>query len=312
MYFTQEDYKKIETWLKRNSVKDSEFLEALPLMGREYVTIVQDGHNRKVFVKDFADQLSTLGIVDFINVTYSYNAPNISLREAISLIPDKARKEGQLITFLNGFGKWEMYQFIGELNQWNNTTLWQTPFSEGSETSNPVTIEDVEKSVNKAVIKEVKIAVDKETEFLDNRMSEKIMMLDNSVNEKIAENSQLINNALLAYEMPIKFLAGIQEDGREEFNEWLINMTNFSNKKGSYKVVVRNIVKGEIISQVIYNLSTHTNAEDNTIDIIFTLNPQFIGDGKMVVSGIKLSGSTLGGPLTRTSVYDIYQLVKIN
>lgn len=128
MYFTQEDYKKIENWLQRNSVKDSEFQEALPLNGKEVVTVVQDGHNRKVNIKDLVEQLLNLGVEDFINVTGSYNAPNISLKEAIRLIPDKARQEGQVITFLNTEGNWEIYQFKGKLNQWNNSSLWDNPF----------------------------------------------------------------------------------------------------------------------------------------------------------------------------------------
>ena len=128
MYFTQEDYKKIENWLQRNSVKDSEFQEALPLNGKEVVTVIQDGHNRKVNIKDLVKQLLNLGVEDFINVTGSYNAPNISLKEAIKLIPDKAKQEGQVITFLNTDGNWEIYQFIGKLNQWNNPTLWNNPF----------------------------------------------------------------------------------------------------------------------------------------------------------------------------------------
>lgn len=128
MYFTQEDYKKIENWLKRNSVKDSEFQEALPFTGKETISIVQDGYNRRVNVKDFAEQLLNVGVDDFLNVTNNYDAPNITLKEAVRLIPDRARKEGQVITFLNKEGNWEIYQFRGKENQWNNTSLWENPF----------------------------------------------------------------------------------------------------------------------------------------------------------------------------------------
>lgn len=112
-------------------MKDSEFQEALPLNGREIISIIQDGHNRKVGIKDFVEQLFNIGVEDFLNITSSYNSPNISLKEAIKLIPDKSRKEGQVITFLNTEGKWEIYQFTGKLNQWNNTTLWSDPFDLG-------------------------------------------------------------------------------------------------------------------------------------------------------------------------------------
>lgn len=128
MYFTQEDYKKIENWLHRNSVKDTEFQEALPFTGKEIVTVVQDGHNRKVNIQEFINQLYKHGVEGFLNVTNTYRANNITLKEAIGLIPAKARKEGQVITFLNTDGNWEIYQFIGKLNQWNNPTLWNNPF----------------------------------------------------------------------------------------------------------------------------------------------------------------------------------------
>lgn len=128
MYFTQEDYKKIENWLHRNSVKDTEFQEALPFTGKEIVTVVQDGHNRKVNIQEFINQLYKHGVEDFLNVTNTYRANNITLKEAIRLIPAEARKEGQVITFLNTEGNWEIYQFIGKLNQWNNPTLWNNPF----------------------------------------------------------------------------------------------------------------------------------------------------------------------------------------
>ena len=128
MHFTQEDYKKIENWLHRNSVKDTEFQEALPFTGKEIVTVVQDGHNRKVNIQEFINQLYKHGVEDFLNVTNTYKANNITLKEAIKLIPAEARKEGQVITFLNTDGNWEIYQFIGKLNQWNNPTLWNNPF----------------------------------------------------------------------------------------------------------------------------------------------------------------------------------------
>ena len=131
MYFTQEDYKKIENWLHRNSVKDTEFQEALPFTGKEIVTVVQDGHNRKVNIQEFINQLYKHGVEDFLNVTNTYRANNITLKEAIRLIPAEARKEGQVITFLNTDGNWEIYQFIGKLNQWNNSTLWNNPFDWG-------------------------------------------------------------------------------------------------------------------------------------------------------------------------------------
>lgn len=51
MFFTQEDYKKIENWLKARAIKDSEFIEASSLDGDEYVVIVQNGENKKVTIE---------------------------------------------------------------------------------------------------------------------------------------------------------------------------------------------------------------------------------------------------------------------
>ena len=99
MVFTQEDYIKIQQWLSRNSIKDTEFNEAnIPFNGEEIVTIVQGNQNKKVFLRDLVSQIFELGVSDFINITEKYNAPNISLEEAIRLIPSRARKEGQVIT----------------------------------------------------------------------------------------------------------------------------------------------------------------------------------------------------------------------
>ena len=47
MYFTEQDFKKIQNWLKLHSIKDTEFPKAnLPISGYEKLAIVQDGENR--------------------------------------------------------------------------------------------------------------------------------------------------------------------------------------------------------------------------------------------------------------------------
>lgn len=126
MFFTQEDYKKIEKWLLANSIKDTEFAgAATPLEGTETVAIVQKGKNVKVLLKDLIDQIFLLGVSDFLNISDKYNENYISLTKAIQLIPFKSRKVGQVITFLDEEGSWRLYQFQGySLNQWNTITLW--------------------------------------------------------------------------------------------------------------------------------------------------------------------------------------------
>lgn len=126
MFFTQEDYRKIEKWLLANSVKDTEFAGAsLPLKGNETVAFVQDGKNVNVLLKDLIEQIFLLGVSDFLNVTDKYGESRINLTQAIQLIPYKSRKIGQVITFLDEDGEWKLFQFQGErVNQWNNATLW--------------------------------------------------------------------------------------------------------------------------------------------------------------------------------------------
>lgn len=126
MFFTQEDYRKIEKWLLANSKKDTDFVgAATPLTGTETIAFVQDGHNVKVLLNDLTKQLFLLEALDFLNITDKYGESYITLSQAISLIPYKSRKTGQVITFLNEEGKWVIYQFRGTAkNQWNNLTLW--------------------------------------------------------------------------------------------------------------------------------------------------------------------------------------------
>lgn len=125
MHFTQEDYKKIENWLLMNSVKDSEFQEALPLEGDETIVIIQGGHNRIITIEELSKIIARFGMSDFINVSNNYNAYKITLQEAVSLIPPYLRKRGMVITFYNTDDNWEVRQFKGVENQWNNVTLWE-------------------------------------------------------------------------------------------------------------------------------------------------------------------------------------------
>lgn len=126
MFFTQEDYRKIEKWLTANSRKDTDFVGATtPLKGNETVVLVQNGKNVKASIKDIVEQLFLLGVSDFLNITDKYGESYITIDQAIQLIPFRSRKEGQVITFIDESGNWAIYQFQGKaLNQWNNTTLW--------------------------------------------------------------------------------------------------------------------------------------------------------------------------------------------
>ena len=126
MFFTQEDYRKIEKWLLANSRKDTDFAgAATPLKGNETVVLVQNGKNVKASVKDVVEQLFLLGVSDFVNITDKYGESYISLSQAIELIPYRSRKIGQVVTFLDDTGKWAMFQFQGtRKNQWGTLSLW--------------------------------------------------------------------------------------------------------------------------------------------------------------------------------------------
>lgn len=126
MVVTQEFLRQIQKGLLALSKKDTELpIATTPLSGVEEIAFVQNGHNVKVHIKELVNQLFLLGVSDFLNITDKYNERNISLLQAISLIPYRGRKLGQVITFLNDEGNWVLYQFQGErLNQWNNLTLW--------------------------------------------------------------------------------------------------------------------------------------------------------------------------------------------
>lgn len=126
MFFTQEDYRKIEKRLLANSRKDTDFAgAATPLKGNETVVLVQNGKNVKASIKDIVEQLFLLGVSDFVNITDKYGESYISLSQAIELIPYRSRKIGQVVTFLDDTGKWAMFQFQGtRKNQWGTLSLW--------------------------------------------------------------------------------------------------------------------------------------------------------------------------------------------
>lgn len=126
MYFTQEDYRKIEAYLKSKAARDTSFDSATtPLQGNETIVLVQGGKNVNTTVSDIVSQFFALGVSDFINVTDKYGISYNTLDEAIRVIPWRSRKVGQVITFLNEQGEWHLYQYQGKsILTWNNTTLW--------------------------------------------------------------------------------------------------------------------------------------------------------------------------------------------
>lgn len=133
MFFTEEDYKKIEKYLASCGVKDSCLEDAkLPIEGNEKIAIVQNGENRILYIRELLEALSNskASLSDLYNVTDHAKEKYINLKQAIELVPYKARKIGQIITFLNPASKWGLYQFQGtSILQWNELSLWNDFFN---------------------------------------------------------------------------------------------------------------------------------------------------------------------------------------
>lgn len=122
MFFTQDDYKKIEDYLRTRTIKDTEFPIADAIKENDLITIVQDGKNKTV-------QFSSL-VLDVLNrycpnVYNIHRRESITIKEAISLVPEECRKLGLIITFYsaNDSDYYEIWQFVGStpmdvLNHW--------------------------------------------------------------------------------------------------------------------------------------------------------------------------------------------------
>lgn len=126
MFFTREDILKIQAELTKLGVKDSDFRDAhTPLDNNDILVLSQGGRNVKIRIQDFLEQLHLLSSDDFINVTTKFDAPHLTLVEAIRMIPSKSRKVGLTITFQNIEGDWEIWQYTSSnLNQWNVESAW--------------------------------------------------------------------------------------------------------------------------------------------------------------------------------------------
>lgn len=129
MYFTQEDFRKIERWLQQRAVKDTQLPLANPLTGAEQLALVQNGENKLVPLHLFVEKLNDMDIPDFYNVTDRKNKAGITLWEAIHLVPVEQRRVGLVITFLDRHNNWNVVQFKGmSVHQWDELNLWRGLF----------------------------------------------------------------------------------------------------------------------------------------------------------------------------------------
>ena len=124
MFFTREDILKIQNALLQLGVKDSELPDAEPVTYNDTLSIVQEGKNKQIRIKDFFNQISLWKKEDFINITDKYDKYNISLLEAINLVPILQRKNGLVITFQDVEGNWRIYQFRGDITEFFEENKW--------------------------------------------------------------------------------------------------------------------------------------------------------------------------------------------
>ena len=124
MFFTREDILKIQQALLQLGVKDSELPSAEPITYNDTLSIVQDGKNKQIGVKDFFNQISLWKREDFLNITDRYDEHYIMLLEAINLVPILQRKDGLVITFQDTNGDWRIYQFRGNITEFLNEEKW--------------------------------------------------------------------------------------------------------------------------------------------------------------------------------------------
>ena len=125
MFFTREDILKIQNALLQLSIKDSELPNAEPVTYDDTLSIVQDGKNKKIKLKDFFNQISLWKKESFINITDIYDKYYITLIEAINTVPILQRKDGLVITFQDTGGDWVIYQFRGTIDEFFDTTKWK-------------------------------------------------------------------------------------------------------------------------------------------------------------------------------------------
>lgn len=127
MYLTQEVYKRIEEYLQKRAVKDSQFPSTNYLDKEDNIPILQDGKNKLMFINDFVEQVMLLEPVDILNITTLTKNYSLSLKEAIDNIPANKRKAGLIITFYSKEKDWLTYQFIGkDTDQWEVIGNWRS------------------------------------------------------------------------------------------------------------------------------------------------------------------------------------------
>ena len=139
MFFTKEDFKKIEEYLKLNAMRDTDFdILNQNVKGDDSIAFVHEGRNYRMSLQRFAASLGAKGqyLLDgaFVNMSWEdidddgvfsltqYN----SLQEAAQNTPLKYRVPGGVLAWINPQGIWQLHQFIGQSSDdWGDISLWK-------------------------------------------------------------------------------------------------------------------------------------------------------------------------------------------
>ena len=125
MFFTREDINKIYQALLKFGIKDSELTEIDTIDDTDTLSLVHNNENKKISIKNFLEEIALRKTEDFINITDLYNKSNLALIEAIQLIPSTKRKSGLVITFKDYNNNWQLYQFVGSIEQFTKESSWK-------------------------------------------------------------------------------------------------------------------------------------------------------------------------------------------
>lgn len=126
MFFTKDDFLKIEEWLKQRTVKDSEFNTVYELSPEDFIPVLCDLNNAKISVRDLYKGIGKNNVINYHEYVGNYNIP-VSLKEAINAIKEQNRIPGSIITFISSTTKqWETYQYNSfTINDWLNEGYWR-------------------------------------------------------------------------------------------------------------------------------------------------------------------------------------------
>lgn len=139
MMFTQEQINEIRQRLAISGTKDTQLpLAELPLIGEESVAIIQHGENKRVSIEEFYEEFSQYidksERVDLFNVSrYAQRISEanasvpLTLEEAVALCPKDVKRGGQILTFVDSSGAWNIWQYKGVIPEnWSNIkNFWE-------------------------------------------------------------------------------------------------------------------------------------------------------------------------------------------